>query len=133
VPGKIVNLPLERPVICFFAHTAISHRNYRRFLADGPKSSSPRSAHFHGTASVGIRELSIFYPLPEWIAPEFIFSGEKMNVIRQHDITSDCPLWRLCPCLSDQIMDFLASEYTPALMRAGGYEKNHANVTDGHG
>ena len=72
-------------------------------------------------------------PLPEWIALEFIFSGEKMNVIRQHDVTSDSPLWRLCPCLSDQIMDFLASEYAPTLMRAGGYEKNDAKVTDGHG
>jgi hypothetical protein len=30
-------------------------------------------------------------------------------------------------------MDFLASEYAPTLMRAGGYEKNYAKVADGDG
>jgi hypothetical protein len=73
------------------------------------------------------------YPLSEWIPLEFVFSGEKMNVIRQHDIASDSPLWRLYPCLSDQIMDFLASEYASTLMGTRGYEKNDAKIADGYG
>src|SRR5260370_42056300 len=97
-----------------------------------PKAPLPDRLIFTVRPASGHVSFPFSYPLPEWIAPEFIFSGEKMNVIRQDDITSDCPIWRLCPCLSDQIMDFLASEYTPALMRAGGFEKNEAQVNQGH-
>jgi hypothetical protein len=56
-----------------------------------------------------------------------------MNAVGQHYIASDSPLWCLSPCLSDQIMDFLASKYASTLMRASGYEKYDAKVADGRG
>jgi hypothetical protein len=143
MPGKIVNLALKRPVICVLhqtvAHWVVPHIQPFHIVTVAvpqlmvPKASLPDRCIFMVRPPSGQTSFPFSYPLPEWIALEFVLSGEKMNVVRQHYIASDCPLWCLSPCLSDQIMDFLASEYAPTLMGAGRYEKNDAKVADGRG
>jgi hypothetical protein len=130
MPGKIVNAALKRPVICVLhqtvAHWVVPHIQPFHIVTVAvpqlmvPKASLPDRFIFMVRPPSGHMSFPFSYPLSEWIALEFIFGGEKMNVVRQHHIASYGPLWRLCPCLSDQIVDFLASKYASTLMGASG-------------
>ena len=143
MPGESVHLALERPIIGTLhqsmAHRVASHVQPFHIVAIAvpqlmvPKVPLPDQFIFMVRPSSGHMSFPFSYPLPERTALKFVLSSEKMNVVWQDDVTSDSPLWRVHPCRSDQIMDFLASEYVSALMRAGGYEENDAKVADGDG